>query len=299
MIDLLNIPFGKRYVGYWGNGYGNQKEVSSLEDIKLFIDEHLGVDNIGISISTYKNNLPYLLFLPFDFDSDTLHTPWQEAKRLYNHAVNCGYESYLIFSGSKGFHVLIRTEPKVYTKKQMKIVQRMFKNMMLLSTLDEQIFGDIRRIMRIPWTYNIKGGVCKLLAHSPGNKLDLDLIFEDQYLDSYSFSGEHGENIYHDYPCIESLVRNDIEPRHIIRFTYVVLKLDEGYSEDEIIDEIESFGWIDFNEDYTRKQIQHIEQRGYVPTSCSTLKEMGYCVVENCKYENGNISNELKEVGIK
>jgi len=292
MRDFLDIPFGYRYIGYY-----EQEVVKSRKDIIKVIEEHLSVDNIALSISTYKDNHPHLLFMPFDFDSDDLRKAWDDAKRLYNYFVRENYGAYLTFSGRKGFHVLVITDPKVYTRKQLRVCQRHFKNLLSLNTVDEQIFGDVRRLMRIPGTYNIKGGLCKVLAHNIGKEFDLDEIYEyEEPVNNYNVKS-NGDRQFHDYPCIESLIRLDSEPRHMIRFTYVILRLDEGYSPEEILSEIETFGWQDFNEYYTMKQIQHIDGRGYVPPSCSTLRELGFCNVENCEFRRDN-NNALKEVGI-
>jgi len=298
MRDLLDVPFGTRFVGYYGKGYGNQIPVSNGKQIREIVEEHLGLDNIAISISTYKNRRPHLLFLPFDFDSDNLKDAWKDAVKLYKHVIKSGYGAYLVFSGRKGFHVLITTKPNVYTKRQVRSAQKMFKGMMNLKTLDEQIFGDVRRLMRIPWTYNIYGGLCKVIASNEGIELDLDEIYIDNITDKDIEFDFKPDRTYHDYPCIESLVRSDPEPRHLIRFTFVVLRLSEGYDIEDILDEIESFDWVDFDEDYTRKQIEHIIGRGYVPPSCNTLRDLGYCNVEDCPYTN-DMKTNLEELGIK
>jgi hypothetical protein len=298
MFDVIDIPFGSRYFGYWCKGYGDQIKVSTFDEIKALIDEHLGLDNIGISISTYKDGVPFLLYLPFDFDSGDLRESWEDAKKLYNFMVDNNYKTYLIFSGRKGFHVLVSTKPKMYTKKQLRMTQRMFKDIFSLKTLDEAIFGDIRRIMRIPETFNINGSLCKILAFNDGELLDLDSIYKDEYIPSNGNGNSNGKLAnYHDYPCIESMVRSDPEPRHLVRFTFVVLRLSEGYTYDDILDEIESFNWVDFDPDYTLKQIEHIDGKGYAPIGCKSLKDLGFCIVENCE-QNKTVNDHLKDLGI-
>jgi len=295
MSDLLEIPFGSRNIGYWGNSYGNQVPVKNKAEIYHFIDEHLCVDNIGISVCTFKNHKPYLLFLPFDFDAPDLKDAWKDAIKLYNYLVMRNYDVHITFSGRKGFHIFLTTEPKWYHKDQIKNVQMLFKDMLGLKTLDRQIFGDIRRLMRVPYTYNMKGGLCKEITQHDGKKLDLDLLLLKRIIDRHETSYEKTD--FHKYPCIEKLVKEDDEPRHLIRFTYVILRLADGWNEDDIIDEIQSeFNWIDYNESYCRNQILQIDSRGYVPPSCNTLKESGYCP-GSCKY--GDIKKGLEEVGIK
>jgi len=298
MRDIMDLSIGPRNIGYWTNGFGNQKSVSNYKEIKDFVEEHLGIDNIGISISAFKNGVPLLLFLPFDFDSKTnIRDAWNDAIKLFNYLILCNYGAYLIFSGRKGFHVLIQTVPSLYTRKQIRAVQKTFKNILDLKTLDEQIFGDVRRLMRLPWTYNINGGLCKIIKQIEGAELNLNEIYAEEYNPIQTYSENNKSLEYHDYPCIESIVRSDPEPRHLVRFTYVVLRLSEGFSYEEILDEIESFEWIDFDEDYTRKQIEHIDGKDYVPLSCETLKDLGFCIVEDCPYQKSN-KDLIKEIGI-
>jgi hypothetical protein len=289
---MLDVPFGHRYVGYY-----EQEQVNSRQDIIKIIEEHLAVDNIAISISTYMHNEPYLLFLPFDFDADKLRDAWDDAKRLYNYLVRENYSAYLSYSGRKGFHVYILTIPKIYSRKQLRVAQNHFKNLLSLSTVDQQIFGDIRRLMRVPGTFNLNGGVCRILARNEGERLDLDEIYEDLELPIDRHSRTNGESRFHKYPCIESIVRSDSEPRHLIRFSYVILRLDQGWSHEEILNEIKSFKWIDFDPNYTLKQINHIDGMDYSPLSCNSLRDLNFCCIENCPYKK-SIDDKLREIGI-
>jgi len=298
ITDLLAIPFGQRIVGWWGNSYGNQVPVKTFGDIVKIIDEHQSLDNIGISMCTFKDNKPYLLFLPFDFDSNDLKEAWKDAIKLYNYLIKRDYDVHITYSGRRGFHIFLATEPKWYHKNQIKSVQKYFKKELDLKTLDSHIFGDIRRLMRIPHTYNIRGNLCREITKHDGKLLDLDLLaIEDVDMRE---NVEYDEVDYHSYPCIEYLVREDNEPRHIIRFTYVILRLADGWTEDDIIDEIqEEFNWIDWDESYTRNQIRHIEERGYVPPSCKTLIDTGFCPKHICPCSEISSEKRLEEVGIK
>jgi hypothetical protein len=307
MFDVIDIPFGSRYFGYWGKGYGDQIKVSTFDEIKALIDEHLGLDNIGISISTYKDGVPFLLYLPFDFDSGDLRESWEDAKKLYNFMVDNNYKTYLIFSGRKGFHVLVSTKPKMYTKKQLRMTQRMFKDIFSLKTLDEAIFGDIRRIMRIPETFNINGSLCKILAFNDGELLDLDSIYKDEYIPSNGNGNSNGKLAnYHDYPCIDKLIidrdywvknhsRHRFEPAEAIRLTWAAVKLN-SHSIDEVLDEAKSYGWDDWDYDKTRKKLEYLCDRDWHPHSCQTLKGLGYCIIKNCCHKD--INEDLKSLGI-
>jgi len=296
MIDLIDVPFGNRFVGFYGENYGNQVPVTSKKEIVDVIEEHLGIDNLAISICTYKDNKPHLLFLPFDFDSDDLRESWDDAIKLYNFCVENNYSAYLTFSGRKGFHVFIVTEIKSYSKRQIKDVQSFIGDILKLKTIDTQIMGDVRRLMRIPGTYNIKGGLCRILSLNEGERLDLDMLSTIKYEPDYEpYTPMTTFRNYHKYPCIEDLISNKeywykhhprgkFEPHQKIRFTWAILRLSEGYTMDEIIEEAESLGWDDWDEGKTRSQIEHIDMNQYVPHSCRTLKSLGYCTGP-CKYD--------------
>jgi len=293
MTDLFSIPFGHRKIGYWNGGFGGQSKVYTKKDIIDFVDEHLGIDNIGLSVCTYKEDIPYLLFLPFDFDSKDLKKSWKDAIKLFNHFTIIGLDCHLTFSGRKGFHVFLSVVPKNYNKYLIKKIQVFFKKELGLKTMDPAIFGQDNRLMRIPYTFNIGGDMCKEIRWNKGNLLDLDMILAGPTYKSSSLDYDKGG--YHKYPCIEKLIREDPEPRELIRLSYVALRLDKGWTEEEILEEIKSFDWIDFDEEKTRNKIRYISDGNYRPLSCKSMEERGYCK-EPCKYRNGD--NVLEEVGI-
>ena len=141
-MSLLDIPEGMyRKIGIW-----SQYPVYTSEDIVQTINKHNGFRHIGISMCGYSNGDQYLLYLPFDFDDEkNLRNPWVDAKKLFNRCVDDGLESYLNFSGNKGFHVYIKTEPKIYTNKQIKASQSHFIDDLDLKTFDYKIHGDVSR----------------------------------------------------------------------------------------------------------------------------------------------------------
>jgi len=236
------------------------------------------------------------MFLPFDFDSDTddLTKSGEDAVKLYNHFVRAGYETRITFSGRRGYHIYLSVKPKSYSKQKIKLAQRFFKDGLKLETLDENIFGDIRRLLRIPYTYNIRGGrLCEEIAHAEGSEVDLDDIIINPTFKKYEINYE--KRNYHFYPCVEDIIVSDTEPRELIRLTYVALRLDKGWTEDEIVDEMETFGWIDFNEETCRKKIQYIDDGNYQPLSCKSMIEHGWCP-GLCEF--GDTKTLLNKIGV-
>jgi len=297
MTQLTDIPEGYyRAFGYWGGQkQGGQHLIKDNRGLLRSISEHLGIDEVGLSVCAYKNNRPYLMFLPFDFDSADLNESGKEALILYNYFSEIGYDTHITFSGRKGFHVYISVKLKPYPKPQIKLCQKYFKDKLGLTTMDPALFGDIRRLMRIPYTYNLRGGrLCKEVSYSKGEELDLDDILLETNFEKYETKYEKKD--FHPYPCIEKIIREDNEPRELIRMSYVALRLDKGWSEDEIVDEIESFNWIDFDEEKTRTKIHYIDQGNYNPLSCQSMDEHGWCPGK-CEY--GDIELMKKKVGLK
>lgn len=296
MTNLLEIkPGHPRSIGIWGGGEGSQERVHSFKDIVRVISEHLGLDEIGLSVCSFNENKPELMFLPFDFDSDDLMESGKEALQLYNHFIRAGYDTHFVFSGRKGWHVYISTIQKTYPKNQIKNAQKYFKTKLKLSTLDENIFGDIRRLMRIPYTYNLRGKrLCEEVSYSKGTELDLDNLLIQPLYEKYKIT--YKKKNHHKYPCIEDIIVTDEEPRELIRLTYVALRLDKGWTEDEIIDEIETLGWIDYDEEKCRKKIQYIDNGNYQPLSCRSMIEKEWCTG---KCEHGDMKTLLNKIGVK
>jgi len=296
MDTISDFIGGIRYFAYWNSKarYGSQIPVKNREEVVRLIQQYNGTENCGISISTFIDNVPFLLFIPFDFDSPNLHDSWLDAIKLFNFISISGYKSALIFSGSKGFHVIVKTVPLIYTKKQLRDLQFFLRDYLKLKTFDSQIAGDIRRIMRIPGTYHINGHLCRVIAESDGipvNLNDFTTNIKKKVFDpDYPTNGK----IYHEYPCVEKYIkwkdywienhpRHSYEPSWLLRFAYVIELIDKGLSDSEITDILEGFGWDDFDRYKTEYFVNHIRGKGYTHPSCETLKSFGFCL-DGCPY---------------
>lgn len=317
-MDLISeFTTGYRYFGYWSSPakYGNQFKVANRNDVIKLVSEYNGIMNCGISICEYIDDVPYLLYLPFDFDSESLDKSWEDASTFYNYMIEDGYQITINFSGYKGFHCLIPVEHNLYSKKQIKNVQRYFKELLNLSTCDPAIFGDIRRLIRIPGTVHCgkfkrikgkgwirvgEGSYCETISHNIGNKLNLNELDTPEYPE-YEFEESNGNghsrnsNLW--YPCIDE-VMNEREPPQLIRYSYVAYRLLNGELPEDIINDLEDkhsegklYEWDDWNLDYTSNQVNHIASKGdYQPLSCKSLQTLGYCK-NQCKLD---INNWLK-----
>lgn len=309
-MDLIDeFCGGIRYFGAWSSPqkYGYQHRVHSRKEVVKYLMDYNGILNCGISVCTFKEDVPYLLYLPFDFDSDSLEKSWEDAMKLYNHIVEEGYDISINYSGYRGFHCLISTVPLPYTRKRIHDVQSYYKALLDLQTCDPNIFGDIRRLIRIPgslhagkfkrmkgkgWIRMGEGNYCKEIKSSEGNLMnleDLEHIPESAYDFEYLENGSKPCKPTHEYPCLNKAM-DAPEPPQLIRFSYVALNLQNGLSPETIIKILEerhsegkAFEWVDWDLDYTANQVEHISNRGnYRPLGCESLKKMGLCVPE-CK----------------
>jgi len=294
---------GFRYVCHWHNGrkiYGNQLKVYNREQVIDFIKQYNGLENCGISISTFVNGMPKLLYLPFDFDSPNLRNSFDDAKRLYNTIVDFGYNASFHFSGGKGFHVLIPVVPRSYSKLQLLKTQQFFKRTLNLATADEQIFRDIRRIIRIPGTYHMNGNLCDVyMENKDGTLLDIQKLSPPEFnkfidLGKNISNSSRNNVVVHDYPCVDKLIndreywldnhpRGDYEPDWLIRFAWVIEQAHKGRTVEEMLEDIESFEWDDFDRDKTIYNINYILNNEYTHPNCDTLREKGFCL-DDCPY---------------
>jgi len=307
-MDLISEFYGGyRYFGYWSSPqrYGQQYRVYNRNDVVKLLNTWNGVYNCGISVCTFKGEIPFLLYLPFDFDSDSLEKSWEDAYNLYNWIVDEGWDITINYSGYRGFHCLISVVPDFYSRQQIKSAQEFYKNILNLKTCDPQIFGDIRRLIRIPGTAHVgkfkrvkgkgwvrmgEGGYCKTIKHSPGELLNLDDYWEDKYPE-YQMDRETNGISYHEYPCVVKAM-NHREPGQLIRYSHTAYLLKRGMTPEEILEDYElrhgdgrKYEWDDWNKDYTYRQIIHIaDNPNYNPLKCSTLKAMGYCLGSECPY---------------
>lgn len=291
---------GYRYVGYWDkkNRYGYQYRVHSYSEVIDFIQHYDGIENIGITMTTYIKDLPYLIWLPMDFDSPDLRKSWDEAKTVYNFLVDCDYDVGISYTGGRGFHIFLSVVPDIYTRDQIKTAQLYFKDLFELEYIDTNIMGDYRRLMRIPCTVHFSGIRGLWLKYNPGRRFDIDEYFPDDKSivtsNKNNFSDDVDYKYYHKYPCVENLItdfdywherhpRGDFEPHWMIRFGWVVSRLAQGWTDEEIIEEGRTFGWNDWNESKTLYYINHIASKGYAHPSCDTYRDLGFCDPE-CKF---------------
>ena len=193
----------------------------------------------------------------------------------------------------------------------------------LAKQIDTHVIGDVRRLCRVPGTLRppTNQTYCVFLPIN-FDELSLEKIIE---LTKKPVSADYDYKIdelptLHDFPkflshqekekvflqssrnwlkiptevreYLKRLLRPCIfyniivsEPRHDARVAATIDLLLLGYSIDEIVEIFSKLNWVDFNEEFTRYQVQQIKDRHYKPYGCRKLRKLfgtNYC--ENCKY---------------
>lgn len=77
-------------------------------------------------------------------------------------------------------------------------------------------------------------------------------------------------------PCMyEGLLQPN--PPHEIRRNCAVLLFNAGLVPDEVEELYSQLGWVDWNREVTRKQLQHLYRNGYSDMNCKSIQRLGYC----------------------
>lgn len=79
-------------------------------------------------------------------------------------------------------------------------------------------------------------------------------------------------------PCMYERVQQP-EPDHRIRQNFAVMMFNIGFSRDEVHNIIQRIGWVDYDYQTTKKQLNQIWQRGYSDMTCASLRKKGLCTV--------------------
>lgn len=296
-MSFHEVPFGERHFLHWTEASGNWHSCESTEDVQRLMHFYNGVENCALSICAFIEENPILLYVPFDFDSETIHVARDEAATLFQFLVNADYDVALHFSGCRGYHVIISVVPKVYTSEQLCACQEYFTDLFGLTTVDHQLFGDMMRRIRIPDTVNMKSKMpCMVVAHHNGKLLDLDEMFPDNgygavdvsFSDvAYAMDGD-ASTTKQQYPCLEKLIcdrdywienhpRHSYEPSDFVRWSFICYRMWQGIKQEDVFNECKSFGWDDWDDSTTAYRIGQIYAKRYFPPSCDTIKRNGYC----------------------
>lgn len=273
--------------------FGNPFQVNVYNTIELenLIRENDGLNPCFVSVCQYDPE-PFLNAVPFDFDGSS---SIEDIVKIIDVSEKLKLGSFIAVCSGGGYHFYLKVAKHHYDKDILRNFQFDIIQMLDLTSADYQIVGDIKRLMRIPNTINEKYGVRSSIIYSfnTSNILDLYLWehdssnnhcscryveenFNDEYDDDDDDDDENLVSELHSYPCLSYWTRS-IEPPHLIRAWYVIMKIIQGLTDDEIVEDLKSKNWKDWNENYTRYQISFTRKGKYKMPKCSTIKKYGYC----------------------
>jgi len=80
-------------------------------------------------------------------------------------------------------------------------------------------------------------------------------------------------------PCMYERVQQP-EPDHRIRQNFAVLMFNLGFSKEELHEIIQRIGWVDYDYETSKHQIDQIYRRGYSDMTCASIRRKGLCTVD-------------------
>jgi hypothetical protein len=79
-------------------------------------------------------------------------------------------------------------------------------------------------------------------------------------------------------PCMYERIQQP-EPDHRIRQNFAVMMFNIGFSKEEVHNIIQRIGWVDYDYETTKSQLEQIYRRGYSDRTCASLRKAGLCTV--------------------
>jgi hypothetical protein len=79
-------------------------------------------------------------------------------------------------------------------------------------------------------------------------------------------------------PCMYERVQQP-EPDHRIRQNFAVMMFNIGFSKEEVHNIIQRIGWVDYDYETTKHQLDQIWRRGYSDMTCASIRKKGLCTV--------------------
>lgn len=205
-----------------------------------------------------------------------------------------------LFSGNRGIHIHALFAPEIVNKQTIeKFANLVIKETHTEGKFDSHVTGDLRRLARIPNTRRINELWCIPLSQEDIMRNitapEILALAKSPQIVQYTISrrpkitefvkDEKPQSIEVKYnittntkamlkdvlrPCIYEKIYNP-NPRDNTRITATVEALTHGVSIEKLISIYEKLNWVDFDRDYTRYQIENINER----VLAGTIKPFG------------------------
>jgi len=263
----------------------------------------IGTPGVFLSVQPYtpNNEVAYLEKLFFDFDDpNSVHKAWEDALSFSESLVKFYDISPLIlFSGRKGYHVYIWLQEPYHanTQKHLKAVYTETMHMILEGsskrTFDSQVYGEIKRLSRVPYSKHQKTGELCVPVTNDLEPYKLEPGFTEELrrrglnskiveLAIRNLSKPKPRQRPHKWSkdirlCITEVLkaRSVHGPTQNMKVAAVAELNAKGWGRDQII---QAFSNMDgYDERKTAYQVDHVIRRGYSPFRCATIQKLGGC----------------------
>lgn len=296
-------------------------KITDPKDVDYYVKIYNGKKDLYQTVYNYEDSIDTnnaivdKIFLDFDYDSNMKFL--KDARTIAFYLLQNDYSFYVRFSGN-GFHIFILLDNNKL--KNPKGAIKNYVNYLHTKTgtkSDPAVVGDLRRVVRIPNTLNIKNRksqyYCipltlneflhntyeeiRLLAKNPresendfinGHRLlnisewDTDII-EEQKNNTYHIinNNEISDDIP---PCVQELMKDPMLG-NVGRIQVILFFRDLGYTKEEVEDVLYNFlSEEKFNHCiYEEHLIDYLFEKDYIFNDCFRQKEDGFCTDEECK----------------
>jgi len=314
------FSFFPREVAISDNTFFLRREVYSIESFRRHIKTSLyKLANCYTSVYNTTMNV-WVDKLCFDFDAkedERLKDVFEVVKEFVVELLKKWKIEFIwCFSGRRGFHIHILLKPTFLNPPLARFVVREVQRDLAggFDFVDSHLIGNIRGLIRVPNTFNYRGGF--FCASLPEEAIDwrvgdifkyarrqqrvkvlgekrksiLDFVggemkeYVERKEDFPEFHIELDEDVIPPLSVLKDFLRpcifkhiQDENPEHYIRFAFVAELLYAGFTAKEIETIIRGFGWRDYDEEITRYQVEHIARGKYKPPSCAKLSKIVNC----------------------
>jgi len=292
------------YEGYERDfGMPSRIRVSSIEKLSGLIDDFEGTHPCFLSISYYKENTPYMRYIPFDFDGEEERV-LRDSRKLIKDFEERDIPYTLKLSGNRGAHVVLDLgfnpdKPEFISPKIMRDIQMTCMERNKLETTDYHLIGNVNAMLRIPGTLHEKSKRYCTIIREVGETISLSDLCKrlDVTEYEYKFSNNFvGKEAIHPYPCLEYFVQVP-NPLNYCRVAFAIYRLKQGIGTEDIFDEMEKFDWIDWKPKKTKYHLGKIAKKGYSMPSCKKVESFGLGLdCENCKYNDARILKFIRHL---
>ena len=144
-------------------GHPSRILVRNADELISLIEKYNGVDPCYVSLYEYVDGEPVIdkVWLDFDGKGNDLKEVFLEVRRTVEYLRKRNIDPLVIFTGGRGFHIYIFFHPICleYPRETLKRFLKLLVKDLNLKYVDETSFGDISRLVRIPYTQHEKTGL--------------------------------------------------------------------------------------------------------------------------------------------